>query len=61
MIKLDAMESPFPLPDELIGQYLAHLADSELNRYPNPSAIELQAISGADCSKIATISDNLSK
>ncbi len=42
MIKLDAMESPFPLPDELIGQYLAHLADSELNRYPNPSAIELQ-------------------
>jgi histidinol-phosphate aminotransferase len=42
MIKLDAMESPFPLPDELIGQYLAYLADSELNRYPNPSAIELQ-------------------
>jgi histidinol-phosphate aminotransferase len=40
MIKLDAMESPFPLPDELIGQYLAYLADSELNRYPNPSAIE---------------------
>jgi histidinol-phosphate aminotransferase len=38
MIKLDAMESPFPLPDELIGQYLAYLADSELNRYPNPSA-----------------------
>jgi histidinol-phosphate aminotransferase len=26
----------------LIGQYLAYLADSELNRYPNPSAIELQ-------------------
>ncbi len=42
MIKLDAMESPFPLPDELIGQYLAYLADSELNRYPNPNAIELQ-------------------
>jgi len=24
MIKLDAMESPFALPDELIGQYLAY-------------------------------------
>jgi histidinol-phosphate/aromatic aminotransferase/cobyric acid decarboxylase-like protein len=57
---------------------------SELNRYPNPSAIELQQtlrelmgipnefgvllgngsdelIQGADCSKIATILDNLSK
>jgi len=42
MIKLDAMESPFPLPDELIGQYLAYLADAELNRYPNPGAGELQ-------------------
>ncbi len=42
MVKLDAMESPFPLPDELIGQYLAYLADAELNRYPNPSADELQ-------------------
>ena len=42
MVKLDAMESPFPLPDELIGQYLAYLADADLNRYPNPSATELQ-------------------
>ena len=41
MIKLDAMESPFALPDELVGQYLAYLAESELNRYPNPSADEL--------------------
>ncbi|WP_428087916.1 histidinol-phosphate transaminase [Candidatus Thioglobus sp.] len=41
MIKLDAMESPFALSDELTTQYLAHLADSELNRYPNPSADEL--------------------
>jgi histidinol-phosphate aminotransferase len=36
------MESPFPLPDELIGQYLAYLADADLNRYPNPSADELR-------------------
>ena len=42
MIKLDAMESPFSLPDELVGQYLAYLADADLNRYPNPSADELQ-------------------
>jgi len=42
MVKLDAMESPFPLPDELIGQYLAYLADADLNRYPNPDAEELQ-------------------
>ncbi len=42
MIKLDAMESPFPLPDELIAQYLACLADADLNRYPNPSADDLQ-------------------
>lgn len=42
MIKLDAMESPFPLTDELIGQYLACLADADLNRYPNPRAPELQ-------------------
>ncbi|EEZ80092.1 histidinol-phosphate transaminase [uncultured Candidatus Thioglobus sp.] len=42
MVKLDAMESPFPLSDELTGQYLAYLADVQLNRYPNPSASSLQ-------------------
>ncbi|BAS67201.1 histidinol-phosphate transaminase [Bathymodiolus septemdierum thioautotrophic gill symbiont] len=42
MVKLDAMESPFPLADDLIGQYLAYLADADLNRYPNPNALELQ-------------------
>jgi len=31
MVKLDAMESPFPLSDELTGQYLAYLADVQLN------------------------------
>lgn len=41
LIKLDAMESPFALPDELIGQYLTYLADAQLNRYPSPSADEL--------------------
>ncbi len=42
MVKLDAMESPFPLPNELISRYLAFLADADLNRYPNPGADELQ-------------------
>ncbi|MBW5290112.1 MAG: Histidinol-phosphate aminotransferase [Candidatus Ruthia sp. Asou_11_S2] len=42
MVKLDAMESPFPLPDALIGQYLAYLADVQLNRYPSASANGLQ-------------------
>ncbi len=42
MVKLDAMESPFPLSDELTGQYLTYLADAQLNRYPNASANELQ-------------------
>ncbi len=42
MVKLDAMESPFPLAEDLIGQYLAYLADADLNRYPNPNALELQ-------------------
>ncbi|MBA5247910.1 MAG: histidinol-phosphate transaminase [Gammaproteobacteria bacterium] len=42
MIKLDAMESPFPLAKDLIGQYLAHLADADLNRYPSPNAPKLQ-------------------
>jgi histidinol-phosphate aminotransferase len=41
LIKLDAMESPFALPDELIAQYLSYLADAQLNRYPSPSAEEL--------------------
>jgi histidinol-phosphate aminotransferase len=41
VIKLDAMESPFALPEDLIGQYLAYLADSELNRYPSPGADQL--------------------
>ncbi|SMM98044.1 Histidinol-phosphate aminotransferase [uncultured Candidatus Thioglobus sp.] len=42
MLKLDAMESPFALPNELIGQYLAYLANAELNRYPSAGAEELQ-------------------
>ncbi len=42
LVKLDAMESPFDLPEDLIAQYLAYLSNAQLNRYPSPSAPELQ-------------------
>ncbi len=42
MIKLDAMESPFLVPENLIEPYLAYLAKANLNRYPDAGAQELQ-------------------
>ena len=41
MVKLDAMENPYALPDALIEQWQQVLADAALNRYPDPSAAEL--------------------
>jgi histidinol-phosphate aminotransferase len=43
LIKLDAMENPYALPDELREPWLARLRDQALNRYPDPHASELQA------------------
>lgn len=43
MIKLDAMENPWSLPDELRDEWLAALRDVALNRYPDPAASALQA------------------
>lgn len=43
MIKLDAMESPFVLGDELLQRYLQHLAEQPINRYPDPSADKVLA------------------
>ncbi len=40
-IKLDAMENPYSWPDEIKSQWLAHLRDCQLNRYPDPEAIQL--------------------
>lgn len=37
MVKLDAMENPYGLPDALKAQLGAHLAQVALNRYPVPS------------------------
>lgn len=42
LIKLDAMENPYTLPDNLKTQLAAHLAQVALNRYPVPSYIALK-------------------
>jgi len=42
MIKLDAMENPWPWPEQLRAAWLEALRDLELNRYPDPSAHALQ-------------------
>lgn len=42
LIKLDAMENPYPFPAALKDQWLAELKQVELNRYPNPQASELK-------------------
>lgn len=43
LVKLDAMENPYGWPAELTEQWLARLAQAELNRYPDPAAHELVA------------------
>ena len=43
MIKLDAMENPYPLPEELRPE-IARLAESAAyNRYPDAGAVRLKA------------------
>ena len=42
MVKLDAMESPWQLPDALRRDWLARLAEVEVNRYPDPACAELK-------------------
>ncbi len=37
LIKLDAMENPYVLPEELTSEWLDCLREVELNRYPDPS------------------------
>jgi len=43
LIKLDAMENPWPWPEVLRQDWLQRLQQVELNRYPDPGARELQA------------------
>ena len=42
LIKLDAMENPYPIPVELRDAWNEVLANVELNRYPDASAHELK-------------------
>ena len=43
MLKLDAMENPYRLPQELRDAIGKLVADAALNRYPDPGARELKA------------------
>ncbi len=43
LVRLDAMEIPWSLPDALRAAWLAVVAEVELNRYPDPQARELRA------------------
>lgn len=40
-IKLDAMENPWPMPEEINQAWRESLASAHLNRYPDPQASEL--------------------
>jgi histidinol-phosphate aminotransferase len=42
MIKLDAMENPYPWPKALVDEWLAHLRQASPNRYPDPKALALK-------------------
>ena len=44
MIKLDAMENPWPWPQQLRAEWLELLREVPLNRYPDPSAQALQPV-----------------
>jgi histidinol-phosphate aminotransferase len=43
LIKLDAMENPYPWPSELQAQWLDLLQATDINRYPHPQAPGVQA------------------
>ncbi len=42
LIKLDAMENPYQLPEDLKAKLMIELNKAELNRYPDPSASRLR-------------------
>ena len=44
MVKLDAMENPYRLPDDMRTELAAVLSDAEVNRYPEPTGKELRKV-----------------
>lgn len=44
MVKLDAMENPYPLPAPMRRDLAEHLSRAELNRYPDPTGRKLRAL-----------------
>lgn len=44
MVKLDAMENPYRLPDGLARELASVLAGADINRYPDPRADGLKAV-----------------
>jgi len=42
LIKLDAMENPYPLPDTLRDEWAKHIRDLNINRYPDAEMDELR-------------------
>jgi len=44
MVKLDAMENPYPLPEKLRRELAEALARIDLNRYPDPTGEKLRAL-----------------
>lgn len=43
MVKLDAMENPYRLPEALRVELAGLLAEAQINRYPDPAAQQLKA------------------
>lgn len=41
-IKLDAMENPYRWPEKLIDDWLQLIREVEINRYPDPGAVQLK-------------------
>ena len=44
LVKLDAMENPYGLPDDIRHNWLAMLDQASLNRYPDPDAGKLKDV-----------------
>ena len=42
LLKLDAMESPFGVPSDLMGEFLKYIEEVEVNRYPDAESLKLK-------------------